>query len=439
MSWVAWLGLGLLIGVGATLVATILFLLLLGLARIAITAWRSRQWRQSAIAGLSLVGAAFVGMSPVWMHNTFVAHDPVLLSAHGGINFWIGNYPEANGYPKIPKDLPAAQEALLQVSIRAAEDAAGHPLRRSEVSKYWSQKAWDSIRQDPARWFALLGIKIRNFWNAYSYDDLTIVALLREEGVLLPGIGFGIIAAFGLAGLVIGLTRNSCARWVAAAVLLLMASLLTVFITERYRLPSVPGLLVLGSYGLWWFGASLVSRDWRGAILYVALLCCTMAVVFLPRTDAPQSMEIYNLGIAELEAGQLDRAEQHLRQAQAIAPRDPALLSSLGALYQTKGDRELARNFYRKSLVYDPQNNQALSNLATLAMEDRLWDEAEKFLLAAVKSDPLDHQSYYLLAIARYEAHNLAGAREAVDAALRLSPRDPNYLGLRAKLAQTPP
>ena len=45
---------------------------------------------------------AVVGTSPCWIHNYFIAGEPVFLSAHGGVNFWIGNNPTANGYPKIP-------------------------------------------------------------------------------------------------------------------------------------------------------------------------------------------------------------------------------------------------------------------------------------------------------------------------------------------------
>ena len=201
-----WAILGVCLGLVATLVATILFLLPLALARIAMLVGRgqppARRWAQAVLAAVVLFAGVFVGSAPVWAHNFFIAHDRVLLSAHGGINFWIGNYPEANGYPKIPQGLPAGQEPLLRASISVAETAAGRSLKRSEVSAYWSEKAWREIRQHPANWLRLLGLKVRNFWNAYSYDDLTIVALLREEGVLLPGIGFGVAAAFGLAGMI---------------------------------------------------------------------------------------------------------------------------------------------------------------------------------------------------------------------------------------------
>ena len=51
-----------------------------------------------------------------------MAHDRVILSAHGGINFWIGNNPDANGYPRFPPGMRAGQAAMLEDSIRSKEE-----------------------------------------------------------------------------------------------------------------------------------------------------------------------------------------------------------------------------------------------------------------------------------------------------------------------------
>ncbi len=97
----------------------------------------------------------------------------------------------------------------------------------------------------------LLGTKFNNFWSAFSYDDISVITALRDQSVILPGEGFGLIAALGLPGLLIACWKFPTSRWIAAAVLLHMGSLLTVFVTERYRLAAVPGLLLFAAYGLW--------------------------------------------------------------------------------------------------------------------------------------------------------------------------------------------
>src|SRR5207247_9739143 len=112
---------------------------------------------------LVLLGVA-IGTSPCWLHNYFISRDRVFLSAHSGINFWIGNNPDANGYPRFPPGLRAGQAAMLEDSIATAESAAGHSLKRGEVSRYWSAKAREYIANHFGDWLALLATKLRNFW-----------------------------------------------------------------------------------------------------------------------------------------------------------------------------------------------------------------------------------------------------------------------------------
>jgi hypothetical protein len=130
--------LGVLIGFSAMGVATVLFLIPLLLAALFFK-WEpvmesKRAWATRLLRAIVLLLGIGVGISPSWLHNYFIARDPVFLSAHSGVNFWIGNNPRANGYPRFPSGLHAGQEAMLQDSITVAESAAGHPLKRSEVS-----------------------------------------------------------------------------------------------------------------------------------------------------------------------------------------------------------------------------------------------------------------------------------------------------------------
>ena len=143
-----------------------------------------------------------LGVAPCAAHNYLVAHDRVLLSAHSGVNFWIGNNPNANGYPRMPPGLHAGQEAMLQDSMTVAQRSSDRELKRSEISNYWANKARTYIRENPGAWLRLVGLKIANFWNAFQYDDLSIITNLRLQGVLLPGVKFGLIAALAIPGIV---------------------------------------------------------------------------------------------------------------------------------------------------------------------------------------------------------------------------------------------
>jgi len=450
--WKPWLGLGIFVGVFATLVATILFAVPILIAAILRSVDRSRAFGERmpriACAIIVLVGGLFLGASPAWIHNYFIAGEPVMLSAHSGINFWIGNNPTANGYPKMPPGIRATQEGLLRDSITLAEQAAGKKLKRAEVSKFWSEQANRYIHDNFFSWLRLMAVKFGNFWNAYQYDDLSIIKLLRDDGVIPPGLRFGFVAALGLAGGIPVLLRFPRARWVAAAVFLHMCALMPVFVTERYRLAAVPGLLILGAGGLWIFWENLATAQWKSAVAYVALACFAGWFVSIPLPPADQgfwSLDYYKAGIRSTTAGNLDRAQRNLETAFAYVQDNADINFALGNLWLAKSDHSIdlqekarergnAKIFYRRALDLNPHHAGTLNNLGVLAMEEKLWDLAERFFTASLESEPGDATRLYLVARVRFEAGKKAEAQAALHEALKLRPDQKEFLELQERL-----
>ena len=450
--WKPWLGLGVFVGVIAMLVATILFAVPLLLTAIFLSVERGAPLRarlsKIAAAVLALVGGLYVGASPAWLHNYFIAHEPVMLSAHSGINFWIGNNPTANGYPKMPPGLRASQEGLLRDSITIAEKTAGKKLTRAEVSRFWSEKANAYIQENRPAWLHLMATKFGNFWNAFQYDDVGAMKRLSDDGILPPGLRFGLIAALGLAGLLPAITLFPRSRWVAAAVVLHMCALLPVFVTERYRLAAVPGLMILAALGLWQLWANLARGHWLGVGTYLALTFGAATFVSIPRTDPGLwSLDFYNAGIRSLASGDLDLAQRNFETAYAYVPDNSEINFALGNLWLEKsnhasddlakaGDRVRARDFYIRTLQFKPRHASALNNLGVLAMEDKRWDLSEKFLLSSIDADPDDAKTYYLLARVRFESGKADAAKAPLQKALELRPAQKEFLELRDKLAK---
>ncbi len=452
-SWYhPWLGIGIAAGAVAMLVATILFLLPLIIVAIAIKGEPAGAWRirLTKIAGgiAVLVAGVYIGASPAWVHNYFVAHERVMLSAHSGINFWIGNNPAATGYPKMPPGIHATQDGLLRDSITLAENAAGRSLTRAEVSTFWSGKANSYIRDHFAAWLHLIAAKLGNFWNAYQYDDLSVIKLLRDEGILPPGLRFGIIAALGLAALIPVVRAFPRAGWVAAAVLLHMCALLPVFVTERYRLAAVPGLMILGAGGLWLLWENLTRSRWVAVGGQVAALVVVVWFVSIPRADIGLwSLDHYKAGIRATAAGDLDRAQRNLETAFAYVQDNSDINFALGNLWlaragRTTDGREMvirrthAKLFYRRALEIEPGHAGTLNNLGVLAMDEKRWAVAERFLAAAVQAEPESGKTHYLLARTRFENGDMAGARASLDEAMRLRPGQREIVEFRDQLTK---
>ncbi|MEO6742168.1 MAG: hypothetical protein ABIP20_18135, partial [Chthoniobacteraceae bacterium] len=347
--WRPWLWVGLLAGFVAMLVATILMLLPLVVLAIALTVARGKALRARILPVLGavaiLMAGVYAGCSPVWIHNYFIAKDRVLLSAHDGLNFYLGNHSTSNGYTSIPKGLRASQQGLLKDSLSIPEKELGHPLKRSEASAFWKKKGTAFIREQPFAWMRLLGRKFENFWNAFQYDDLSILKLLRDENAVPPGLRFGFAAALGLPGLLLCWRKWPRSRWVAGAVLLHMAALMPVFITERYRLAAAPGLLLLAIGGLWLLWENLVARAWDKVALQSALTLACAWFASVPQADIGLwSLDFYKAGIRATEGA--ESALAHAKRASdAKDERQSALLIAASNAYLANAQRNLETAF----------------------------------------------------------------------------------------------
>jgi len=419
---------GIVIGLTATAVATILFLVPLLLATLFLKRdANAPKWL--AAAALFLFGLG-LGTAPCWVHNAIVARDPVFLSAHTGINLWLGNNPDATGYPRFP-GLHAGQTPMLRDSIQIAESAAGRSLKRSEVSAYWATKARAYIAGNFASWLKLMGRKIANFWNAFEYDDLGVIENLRAQGIVLPGLRFGLVAALAIPGIFLSLPQWRKTRWLLAAILLHLLAVIPIFVTERYRLAIVPGLLIFAAFGVVACWQAVVGMQYRRCPSYFAILILACLLVTTPRTDPTFWATVaYNSGRLALEANDLGRAENNLERAYAYVPGNPEVNFALGNLRLAKGDSERARAFYRATLELDPSHKGALRNLGVLALEKKDWNAAAQYFHSAIQADPLDAKTHFLLARALLEAGDVGQASAEIQRALELKPDQKEFVEL---------
>jgi tetratricopeptide (TPR) repeat protein len=429
--------LGLLAGLTATGIATVLFLvpLIVGAILLKQQIAADRAFRTRIIACALLVFGIIAGTAPSWLHNYIIAHDRVFLSAHSGINFWIGNNPSANGYPRFPPGLRSGQAAMLQDSIQAAESTAGHSLKRGEVSRYWSAKARDYIEHHPAAWLRLLALKLRNFWSAFQYDDLSIITNLREQRVTFPGIYFGLVAALALPAMIFLWKTAPLSRWIAAAIALHMLALLPVFTTERYRLPIVPGLLVFAAFGLVAFFNNLAAGKFQEVISYGALLTVFTLFVSWPQRDPSLwALDAYNSGWQALESGNLPLAENKLQLARAYVPTNPETNFALGNLRLAQGRNDLAASFYFATLRFDSNHRGALNNLGVMALDRGDFEVAETWLLRAEHVDPDSAKIHFLLARTFLAKGDRELARNEIQSAVRLQPNQIEFQELKQKI-----
>src|SRR5439155_7623713 len=270
-------------------------------------------------------------------------------------------------------------------------------------SAFWSAKAKDYIGHHFGQWLRLLCTKAKNFWNAFQYDDLSMITALREHQVVFPALRFGMVAAFAIPGLLIAWRRLPLSRWITAAVLLQMLALLPVFITERYRLAAVPGLLLFATFGLSIFWEACATNQFRLAGVYAGLLIgSTIFVAWPVRDPALWALDTYNSGWQAFESNDLALAEQKLNLAYAYVPENAETNFALGNLRLAQGKKAEAKSFYLATLRLDPTHEGGYNNLGILALQENQWTVAANLFRKALEQDSNEAKTYYLLAQADF-------------------------------------
>jgi tetratricopeptide (TPR) repeat protein len=247
---------------------------------------RIKHWPWKPASGF-LLGVLLM-ILPVTINNYLVSRDFVLITNNAGVNLFIGNNPRADGTLQVPPNsgLTNTQEmgqtghGMARSAQAAAEKELGRKLKPSEVSRYWSRKAGQFIISEPARAMKLYLRKLQLLLNDTELPNHLSYDYMRHE--MIPSLqwlflGFGIILPLAAVGIWSrfrqGLTDTD--KLLASFILVYALSLLPFFITDRYRLPLVPFLIIFAAVGAVETLRLLLARSWRdlawlGAVLLIA-------------------------------------------------------------------------------------------------------------------------------------------------------------------------
>jgi tetratricopeptide (TPR) repeat protein len=309
-----------------------------------------------------------------------------------------------------------------------------------DVSRYWSDQTRNYIRAEFGNWLKLIARKLRNFWSAFQYDDLSIITILREQATIFPGLYFGAISALAIPGILFAFRVFPLSRWILSALLMSMFALLAVFITERYRLVTVPGLLIFAALGLSILWTRIVTGELASAAVYLALLLASTLFVAWPQRDPSLwALDAYNSGWQALESNNLELAERKLAIAHAYVPDNSETLFALGNLRLAQNNPKSAATFYREVLTTDGRHKGAFNNLGVIALDATDYDAAELWFRRAADVDPRNAKTHFLLAKALLAKNDRGSAQNEINAAISLKAGQPEFLELKKEIDQASP
>lgn len=339
-----------------------------------LTLERGRVRKRSLTNASALLGGFLLMLLPPALHNHRIGGGLLPTTFRTGVNFYIGNNPEADGTyrPIAPgKEVPQFERTE---PVRIAEHQEGRKLAPPEVSRFWLRRALAWARAEPGAFARLQLHKLRLFWDWYERPDAVDYYYLRELSPVLglPLLEFGGATVLALAGL--WLVRRRLSPW---SPVLLFAAAWTVatvlfFLFSRYRLPVVPALLLLAAVV-----PARAVKAWREGRRWVAAALTTLVVAawiapHLLRLGPRWDLVHYNLARLADEAGNEDEAVAHYRAALAANPTDYLACLNLGTHAARAGRYDEALGWFRRSVDLEPRFDDAWADLgsAQLALGD---------------------------------------------------------------------
>ena len=347
-----------------------------------------RSPRALAQAGALAVGALLL-LAPFAVRNRLVSGEWILVSSHGGLNFYIGNNAEADGtYHAVPGITPAI-EGQARDAARVASAALGHPASATEVSRHFYVRALSWMRAEPAAALRLLLRKIGTLLNAtevplnysyayYSRDEPTVLRLLV--------VGSWLLLPLGLLGLVVHpplRDRVAFGTW-ASFVPAYALTVAVFFVSARYRLALLVPVATAAGAALVQLASWARARRWRPLALAAVVLVALSGLATLDLgLDDGRGHEAGEMVLHHLKAGRDEAARELLAKTEPLLDNPGLLHYRIGLVELERGRHEAAVQAFGLALEADPGQADIRLSLGQALMLLGREREAEPHLRAA--------------------------------------------------------
>jgi tetratricopeptide (TPR) repeat protein len=313
--------------------------------------------------------------------------------------------------------------------------------RMPRVSDFWTNRALDYIRSQPAGWLKLMVRKAALTFNTIEITDTESQNVYAEASWLLRiPLDFGLL--FGMAALGAVLTAASWRRvWFLYAILATYAlSVALFYVFARYRFPIVLILMLLAAGGLLQAFDLVRLRRFRALAAAAAAAGLAIAISHLPLDDPHRYRATHYLSVAialSTDPAQADVAMEFYRRALDAAPQLPSAEIGLGAILSRLGRQEEAIPYFRKALASWPDYPEAHYDLGVALAAAGQPQEAAQEYTEVLRLSPDDAAAHIAFGKTLTVLNHLDLAVGHLQQGLAVRPKDVNGLvGLGAALTR---
>ncbi len=372
--------------------------------------------------------------------HTAAGWGSVLLSGHGGVNFYIGNNRNADG---VTANLPGVGVGWnWEIAHDIAQNATGERLNVAQVDRYYWNEGIREIFEDPVHWLNLMKRKLLLFWNKVEISnnqDFYYHANRFSIFRWLMWLGLPIVLVPAFIGLTVGWQQRGV-RLLGAFLIIYYIGVVLFFVNARFRHPITPLLFILAGGGVMDLIQSIRYRSrltYKRWIIIGTAGTIGLLLPFAVNSGVSTTSFDYGLfteGNALETLGRLREAENHYRQAVEVNPSAPYINFKLAELVRQRGDNAQAVDIYKRELIIQPNYSRAWNNLGIALLELGDEEQALNSFIHASKGNP------FLPEAARNAARiwgrrGLVSAEEGdwkiaaqhFDEAIKLIPSDPMY------------
>jgi tetratricopeptide (TPR) repeat protein len=341
---------------------------------------------------------------PCTVRNWIAGRHLTLISANGGINFYIGNNQK---YDETTSLQPGYAFEELYDEPRRIAGAQSFADR----DQYWYGKAFAFIAAQPGSEIALLLKKLVLYFADYEIFRNTDTYSAKASSIYrsVPFIPASLVLSTGLVGLFLAI-RGRKASGLAAFCALEALPCLVFFVTDRYRLPSMGVWAIFSGFFLASLADLARQRNWRAGVTAFAgaLSIAIISNLNLFVVKNPDYRPHFNLGFIYETQGKLDQALAEYSTALALLNRTPTpgktkteseIHARIGNAHMQLNRLGAARQAFDRAIAVDPDSAPAYSYLGTLYDREKRTDLAVAMFKRAIAINPWDVVSIHNLGL----------------------------------------
>jgi len=378
--------------------------------------------RTRFIRALLVLAAGAAVLAPAVIHNSRMAGRITGPTLNAGVNLFIGNGPDANGFyvAVVPGDWrhdPAGRKFV--------GEQWGIPTPTlAETDRLWNREARRYMETDPLR---TVGLWLKKVWlhlQGWEIDQLTPISGWRQAAPILAWlpVPYALLVALGLGGMV-AWWSDARIRWWATALAMMVAGQSFFFVVSRYRLALVPVLCLLAVAGM----MEIWRRNRRAMIVAVLAVLLTVPWglentrnMWRAQALANEAHRWAEIGEAEDSAAARETAETLFRESLAGKVEGPAPWLGLAALLVDRDQRAEAAGILRAGALATSRNLEINQTLLALWLEDGNLQDSLELTGRILAEHPRDadtrHNRSILLTEMNRPEEAMASARELIKA-----------------------